>query len=167
MIIFASEASNQWICLCYGNDLYTKAAETVFGAVGVPPISTDEEKEAWLNYSKAVAERYQGKVRCFEIWNEPDGRWCWKHGVNAVELGEFTIATAKAVKEVRPDAKIVGGVVCNRILNFLNTALKTGMGDYIDYISFHEYTANEQQVFEKVSSYRALAKIYNSDIFIF
>ena len=30
-----------WICLCYGNDLYTKAAETVFGAVGVPPISTD------------------------------------------------------------------------------------------------------------------------------
>lgn len=84
--------------------------------------------------------------------------------VNAVELGEFTIATAKAVKEVRPDAKIVGGVVCNRILNFLNTALKTGMGDYIGYISFHEYTANEQQVFEKVSSYRALAKIYNSDV---
>lgn len=83
--------------------------------------------------------------------------------VNAVELGEFTIATAKAVKEVRPDAKIIGGVVCNRILNFLNTALKTGMGDYIDYISFHEYTADERQAFEKVSSYRALAKIYNSD----
>ena len=38
------------------------------------------------------------------------------------------------------------------------------MGDYIGYISFHEYTANEQQVFEKVSSYRALAKIYNSDV---
>lgn len=160
---FCKRGIEPWICLCYGNDLYTKAAETVFGAVGVPPISTDEEKEAWLNYSKAVAKRYQGKVRYFEIWNEPDGRWCWKHGVNAVELGEFTIATAKAVKEVRPDAKIVGGVVCNRILNFLNTALKTGMGDYIDYISFHEYTANERQVFEKVSSYRALAKIYNSD----
>ena len=161
---FCSRGIEPWICLCYGNDLYTKAAETVYGAVGVPPIFTDEEKEAWLNYSKAVAKRYKGKVRYFEIWNEPDGVWCWKHGVNAVELGEFTVATAKAIKEVRPDAKTVGGVICGRTLDFLNTALKTGMGEYIDYISFHEYTADERKVFEKVSSFRALAKIYNPDI---
>ncbi len=153
-----------WICLCYGNELYTKAAEKVYGAVGCPPIFTEEEKTAWANYTKAVAKRYEGKVRYFEVWNEPDGQWCWKHGPNAVELGEFTIATAKAIKEVRPDAKVIGGVICMHSLDFLNTALKTGMGDYIDFISFHEYTADERKVFERVDSYRALAKIYNPNI---
>lgn len=94
----------------------------------------------------------------------PDGAWCWKHGPNAVELGEFTIATAKAVKEVRSDAKIIGGAICMRSLDFLNAALNTGMGDYIDYISFHESTADERKVFEKVESFRTLAKIYNPNI---
>ena len=136
----------------------------MYGAVGCPPIFTEEEKTAWANYTKAVAKRYEGKVRYFEVWNEPDGQWCWKHGPNAVELGEFTIATAKAIKEVRPDAKVIGGVICMHSLDFLNTALKTGMGDYIDFISFHEYTADERKVFERVDSYRALAKIYNPNI---
>ena len=32
-----------WLCLCYGNELYTEAAKKQFGAVGVPPIFSDEE----------------------------------------------------------------------------------------------------------------------------
>lgn len=32
-----------WLCLCYGNELYTEAAKKQFGAVGVPPIFADEE----------------------------------------------------------------------------------------------------------------------------
>ena len=27
-----------WICMCYGNGLYTEKANEVFGCVGVPPI---------------------------------------------------------------------------------------------------------------------------------
>ena len=161
---FILRSIEPWICLCYGNPLYTEAAKQVFGAVGCPPIFTDEEKEAWLNYVKAVVERYKGKVNDFEVWNEPDGKWCWKHGTNAVELGEFTLVTAKAVKEVNPDAKTIGGVLCRRELNFLNTAFKTGMGEYLDFVSFHEYTHDERNVFEKVESYRALAKRYNPNI---
>lgn len=153
-----------WICLCYGNPVYTEAAKKVFGAVGCPPIFTEEEKQAWINYTKATVKRYKGKVNYFEVWNEPDGVWCWKHGVNATELGEFTLATAKAVKEENPDAKTIGGVVCISKLDFLNTAFKTGMGEYLDYISFHEYTADETYVFEKAESYLALAKMYNPKI---
>ena len=153
-----------WICLCYGNPLYTDAAKQIFGAVGCPPIFTQEEKEAWLNYVRAVVRRYQGKVRYYEVWNEPDGAWCWKHGVNAEELGKFTLATARAIKEEYPEAKTIGGVVCTRKLDFLNTAFQTGMGEYLDFVSFHEYTHDERNVFEKVESYRALVKRYNSKI---
>ena len=33
-----------WMCLCYGNGLYTDEANKYFGAVGCPPIHTEEEK---------------------------------------------------------------------------------------------------------------------------
>lgn len=161
---FVKRGIEPWICLCYGNGVYSEAAKKVFGAVGCPPIFTEEEKSAWVAYVKETVKRYKGKVNYFEIWNEPDGDWCWKHGANAKELGEFTLATAKAVKEANCEAKTIGGVVCGRELKFLNTAFKTGMGDYLDFVSFHEYTHDERNVFEKVESYRALAKMYNKDI---
>lgn len=161
---FLSRSIQPWICLCYGNPLYTEMAKQVFGAVGCPPIFSDEEKQAWTNYVKAVVERYKNKVTYFEIWNEPDGDWCWKHGANAKELGEFTIATAKAVKEANPEAKTIGGVLCRTNIAFLNSALSTGMGQYLDFISFHEYTHDERRVFEKVDTFRAIAKAYNPNI---
>lgn len=153
-----------WICLCYGNKLYSEDAAKVFGAVGVPPIFDDESKNAWANYVKAVVTRYKGKVNLFEVWNEPDGKWCWKHGVNATELGNFTVATAKAVKEANPDAKVVGGVCCHTWLWFVNEALKTGMGQYIDYVSYHQYTHDETEVVSYVKALRALCKSYNDKI---
>ncbi len=159
-----SRGVEPWICLCYGNDLYTEAAKTVYGAVGCPPIFTEEEKTAWANYVKATVSRYKDKVRYFEVWNEPDGDWCWKHGSSGEELGRFTIDTAKAIREVFPEAKIIGGVVCQQRIDFLNAALSTGMADYIDYISFHEYTHNETDEFQKVDAFRALIKEYGSDI---
>ena len=153
-----------WVCLCYGNGIYDEKAAEVFGAVGCPPIFTQEQKTAWINYVKAFVNRYKGRVEYYEVWNEPDGKWCWKHGVNATELGEFTLATAKAVKEADCSAKVIGGVVCLRSIKYLNEAFAAGMGDYIDYISFHEYTSDETQVFERVTALRALAAKYNPAI---
>ena len=39
-----------WICLCYGNPLYSDFAKKYFGAVGCPPIATSEEREGWESY---------------------------------------------------------------------------------------------------------------------
>lgn len=158
---FVSREIEPWLCLCYGNALYTKAAEKVFGSVGCPPIHTEEERTAWKNYVTAVVKRYEGKVNYFEIWNEPDWTGFWKHGVNATEFGEFTNTTAKIIREVRPDAKIIGGVVSVRCLNFLNSALAAGLGENIDFVSFHEYTHDERDVYEKAQTYRSLIKKYN------
>ena len=69
-----------WMCLCYGNGLYGGGAEEVFGAVGVPPIFTDEQCRAWRAYVTVTVAHFRGRVAAWEVWNEPDGVWCWKHG---------------------------------------------------------------------------------------
>ncbi len=153
-----------WVCLCYGNEIYTELAAENFGAVGCAPMKSKEEQNAWVNYVKAFVKRYKGKVRYYEVWNEPDCIWTWKSGVSGTEYGEFTIMTAKAVKEIDNEAKVISGVIHKREIAFLNEAFKTGMGDYIDFISFHEYTSDETKVFERVEVLRALSQKYNTEI---
>lgn len=161
---FLERGIEPWVCLCYGNPVYNEEAKKVFGAVGCPPIFTDRQKKGWENYVKAFVKHFENKINYYEVWNEPDGDWCWKHGANATELGEFTKATGKYIKEIKADAKVIGGVICTRNLAFLNEAFKTGMGEYLDFISFHEYTHDETKVFETVEAYSALARHYNPNI---
>lgn len=153
-----------WICLCYGNGLYTPEANKYFGAVGCPPIHTDEEKQGWANYVKAIVSHFEGRVNHYEVWNEPDGKWCWKHGPNGTEYGNFVIHTAKAIKEINKDIYIIGGSICRRKIDFLNAMLKTGAGDYIDGITYHEYTPHDQYIFSRVDAIRAIVDMYNPKI---
>ncbi len=150
-----------WMCLCYGNDLYTERAKTAYGAVGCPPIQTEEERQAWQNYVKAIATHFKGRVMEYEVWNEPDGDGCWKYGPNATDLGNFTIATAKALKEVDPEIKVFGIALMAPRMNYINQAFCTGMGDYIDAVTFHEYTTDERRVPDRVRSLAGLVQHYN------
>lgn len=99
-----------WLCLCYGNSLYSERAKEVFGAVGCPPIFSEEEKQAWKQYVKETVTHFKGRIRYYEVWNEPDGRSCWKHGPNPEELGAFTIFTARTCREADPDCQVMGFV---------------------------------------------------------
>lgn len=132
-----------WLCLCYGNGLYTKAAQAVFGAVGCPPIHTEEEKGAWANYVKATVTHFKGRVRYYEVWNEPDGKWCWKHGPDANELGNFVIDTAKACKAADSECKVIGFATCMANKDYLEKAAQTGCLDYVDAVSYHAYATGE------------------------
>ncbi len=152
-----------WICLCYGNELYNKEAETVFGAVGVPPIFNDDQKTGWRNYVTALVSRYRGKVWLYEVWNEPDGKWCWKHGVNATELGQFTIDTANAVKAADPAAKVAGPALA-KDQAFLSLALSTGMADVIDAVTYHAYMPQEADLIQHTRAMRSVCDLWNPSL---
>jgi len=153
-----------WICLCYGNGLYNQDAAKIFGAVGCPPIKTAEERAAWSAYVTALTTRYQGKVEWYEVWNEPDGQWCWKHGPNGTEYGELVKATATAIKAGDPAAKVIGGSTCLTDLAWLNDALQTGAGERMDALTYHSYSVNEADGFARVAALRALCHAYNPKI---
>lgn len=155
-----------WMCMCYGNALYTESAKKVFGAAGCPPIHTEEEKQAWHNYCAATAKHFRGRVTHFEVWNEPDGAWCWKHGVNATELGQFNVDTARALREGNPEVYVIGGSLCqlSSSLAFLQEAFQTGMGDVIDGFTFHEYVYKETNVAQRVRAFRGFFTLHGKHI---
>ena len=153
-----------WVCLCYGNGLYDASAAEIFGAVGCPPIHTGEQKQAWHNYVSAFTARYRGKIQWYEVWNEPDGTWCWKHGVSGTEYGEFIKATAAAVRSGDPDAKVIGGSTCLPGYQWINDVLATGAAQVIDAVTYHAYNADETGVFERVRALRKLCDAYNPAI---
>lgn len=154
-----------WICLCYGNPLYSKMAKEYFGSVGCPPLFSQEEKQGWSNYVKALVSRYKDKVDYFEVWNEPDGLFCWKHGVSATEYGHFATDTAKAVKEANPDAKVIGFATCSINLPYMSEAFaNTDMAKWVDAVSFHRYHAKEKAALNDISALRALCNQYNPNI---
>ena len=162
-----------WMCLCYGNILYDNRCEGLAGGMGCPPIHNDEMKTAWANYCTAVAKHFLGRVAHFEVWNEPDGEWCWRHGVNGTEYGTFARDTALAVKNGNPDAEIFAGAFCSRDLNWLNSALKI-MAPHIDAVTYHDYSINpEYNQFDGIEqetladfqrNLRALIDMYNPNI---
>ncbi len=168
-----SRGLEPWICLCYGNPLYTDFAAKIFGAVKCPPLGEDA-MQGWVNYVRATAEHFKGRVKLYEIWNEPE--LGWKHYFeetkpdydmtkNAREYAEFGIATSKAVKAVDPDAKIVGFALAHtRAPYFVNTALRAGLGDHLDYISFHLYSAADWQREDIIRALRSLIDMYNPNI---
>lgn len=150
-----------WLCLCYGNKLYTKSAENVFGAVGCPPIKTEKERTAWKNYVKATVTHFKGRIHYYEIWNEPDGQWCWKHGVNAKELGEFTIDTADACKEADSTCETIGLVTCGWDEKFHEDFGRTGACEHLDAISYHCYRTEDTAFTSAFKRFERIRKNYN------
>ena len=153
-----------WIDLCYGNGLYTPEANHYFGAVGCVPNNSEEALQAWQDYVYALVNHYRGKVSCYEVWNEPDGKWCWKKGPDGKEYGRFVLGTAKAVKKADESAQVFGGVLYSRDLKFVDDALAAGMAGCIDALTFHEYTPSEVTLQERVDALRALCAAYNPKI---
>lgn len=156
-----------WLCLCYGNQLYTEMAREHFGAVGCVPIHSEEEKQAWRNYVKATVTHFKGRINRYEVWNEPDALHGWKHGPSGKELGEFTIDTAKACKEADPDCKVIGFCTCrtNRF-HFIDELCETGVCDYIDSISYHCYKIHDREFEDCYRYYEGIAKKHNPKLTI-
>lgn len=154
-----------WINLVYGNGLYDDDAAKVFGAVGCPPVKSEEAKKGWADYITALAAHMKGRISYYEVWNEPDGEWCWKHGPNGKEYGQFVVDTSVALKKGDSSAKVIGGAICMaKPLDFAYDAFSVGMGEHIDAISFHEYVIDETVVFRHVKALRGLCNRFNPNI---
>jgi hypothetical protein len=93
---------------------------------------------AWDKYVKAAAAHFKDKSVVFEIENEPElDKWEKHHG----EYAQFTIRTARLIKQTNPAAKVMVNNVYG-IPSALNAAFfKAGGLKHIDVMSWHDYHA--------------------------
>ena len=150
-----------WMNVSYGNPLYTEKAKEVFGSVGCPPVATEAEFTAWGNYVRALVAHFAGRVEYFEIWNEPDGKSCWKIEHSGKTYGRLVQLSAKVAREVNPDAKIIAGVQNKPNFAWAADFFSSGAGSDIDCYSFHGYGVDEFKHSGFIKALRALGCKYN------
>ncbi|MGE5549486.1 MAG: discoidin domain-containing protein [Bacteroidota bacterium] len=122
------------VILSYGNDLYDQG--------GAP--ESAEGIAAFANYAKALAAHLKGKVKYFEVWNEWNGGMGNKKLLDAAAYARLLKATYLAVKEVNPEAMVVGGGMVLADYGWAEQLLKAGGGAYMDAFSYHPYNSDPE-----------------------
>ena len=100
-----------------------------------------ETIQAFVNYAKFVAKHFKGVVKYYEVWNEENG-WAW-YGMppDPRAYGTLVRETAKALKEIDPEIKVLVGGTAALAPTFISQSLELGGGGkYVDGIGFHPYT---------------------------
>lgn len=156
-----SEGVHPWMCLCYGNPIYSRHGHDLNAKL----FSDGPVMDGWLRYVKACVARYKGRVTMWEVWNEPDGR----NNLDSYALyANLFVRTAKAIREVDPEAKIAAFGSCSPDREYIRQALelidKAGGIPFIDYITFHAYWPLPETIVPAIKQLRADVDAYNPDI---
>jgi hypothetical protein len=108
----------------------------------------------FADFARAVAERYQGRVRYYQLWNEPNIYPEWGEQVIDPEAYvELLKAGAEAIREVDPEAVIIAGALAATIdldgtqipgrnfndLLFLQRMYNAGAAPYFDIMAMQGY----------------------------
>lgn len=150
-----------WLETSYGNPAYPGGGgRTLAGGFPTSP----QALAAWDAWVEKTALRYKGKVRDWSMWNEPDGRAA--HTAEAIT--EFNIRTAQIIKRIIPDARIAGLVLCRpkvQIIEcFLRTLAERGKLGLFEWVVYHGYPANPDDMYPEVIEARKVVQRYSPTI---
>lgn len=152
-----------WIQFSYGNSIYEGGGGINLSA-GVP--ESDVALAAWDKWVAALVNRYKGKVKEYEIWNEPN------FGDNLYNTPEkaaaLHIRTIKIIKDLQPDAKVSGLALGHIDLNYADEFFKalydSGTIDLFDNMTYHDYVYNPDFHYPKVMQLKAVLANYAPQI---
>jgi hypothetical protein len=89
----------------------------------------------WRQYVKDTITKCKGRVRYWEVWNEPPN---FSESKNPADYGKIVVAAYQAAKEADPSVQI--GLAAQSVnLNFLAQALDAGATGHFDYVTVHPY----------------------------
>jgi len=141
----------------YVNDANARGIDVimvlVYGNKHYPYENFEEFKKGYANYCAFAAKHFKGKVKVWEIWNEPSvfeirkaygGSWNAKEGAETPWLQKYTdliIAAAKAIRKVDPDATIIAGSCIFPVnYHFMDLLKEKGGIELLDGLVIHPYT---------------------------
>jgi len=150
-----------WVCLCYGNPLYSPHGHDLNAKL----FADGPVMDAWLRYVKATVKHYKGRVRLWEVWNEPDGR---KNLDSYALYANLFVRTAKVIKEVDPEARVAAFGSCSPDREYIRLAMKeieqAGGVPYMDCLTYHAYWPIPETIIPAVKQLRSDMDQYNPSI---
>ncbi len=90
-------------------------------------------------FVRALAFRYRGRVRYFEVWNEPDVATYWRPSPDATAYVQMLKAAHAAAKEANPESVIISGGLLGNDLDFVQRMYDAGAKGYFDLLGLHLY----------------------------
>jgi hypothetical protein len=94
----------------------------------------------WQIYVTAVVTRYKGRIRAYEIWNEPNNRGFWTGDTEQMVV--LTREAWEIIHRIDPSAYVVSpGATTSSGVAWLTQFLNLGGGKYVDVIAFHFYVS--------------------------
>ena len=133
--------------------------------------SEPKDIDDWRNYVKTLAERYKGKIRYWEIWNEPDMLMFYTGSIK--KMVELTKEAYNILKAADPENMIISPPVTGYLimLPWLDSFLTAGGKDYIDIIGTHLYVWDKTDSpetmiarIQKIKEFAASSNISNKPI---
>jgi len=133
--IVDAKRNNDWPSWVRPNCATVKKAGEWGYEVMLPPM------EDWRGYIKAVASHFKGRIKRYEIVNEPNGF------LNCKDYMEYLKAACEEIKSADPNAKVAGFCVTGdkggKLEGFLGACIKEGGLNYADIVTYHPYGASQ------------------------
>ncbi len=111
-----------------------------------------DDLQDYINFATAVAERYQGRILHYQVWNEPNIYPEWgERFVDPVAYTDMLCQTYDALKQVDPEIVVVSGALAQTTamdgrnlsdLFFLQRMLDAGAGECFDVLAAQGYGLN-------------------------
>lgn len=155
----AARGFEPWLETAYGNPVYEGGGGIDLSA-GIP--WSDEALRGWDKWVEALATRYKGKVKDWEVWNEPN---FGDNETNQPEkVAELNIRTAEIIKRIQPEARISGLAMGHIDLKYADTFFKVihekGKMNLFDNMTYHDYVYNPDSNYGHVEALRKILDRY-------
>lgn len=103
-----------------------------------PPSADD-----FAAFARAVARRYRGRIRYYELWNEPDLPRYW-NASEAAYVQDVLLPGYRAIKSADRGARVVLAGPSSTNGQWLDGIFRLGGGSAFDIASYHDYVGDER-----------------------
>ena len=126
-------------------------------AYGDGRASEPRQLSDWKAYVRAIATRYQGRIREYELWNEPNSKDLFSGSMS--NLVELACTARDVLKEIDSGNRLISPAFTGtRNIAMLDQFLKLGGRTCVDVVAYHFYVPEREpeDVFGYVKQVRAV-----------
>jgi hypothetical protein len=140
------------------------------GVYGMGANQVPETIDLWENYVRTVAERYRGKIRYYEVWNEPNFPIFFNGTIG--QMSELTKSASSVLKKIDSTIQLISpGIIAgtfewlpqhNSGKEWLQNFIKLTPAENFDIIGAHFYTPEkaspERELIPMIRDFKLLLK---------